>query len=178
MGSLLGNNFWEGVVGVVQANFKGLDLGKTTADTEIKPDQDILDIKYQQDGTKPADRVRTGLVYIVTMTFGEIDTTLLEALLSGVSKAGNSLKLGRSLYKSMKTSEAGLLKLARIDDTGLVTTDNDYILRMFKACPEVKSAIVYGAAKQKDVQVEFYCYWDDNRNAFGYSGSASSVGLT
>jgi hypothetical protein len=180
MGQLLGNNFWEGVVGVVQAEFEGLDLGKTTADTEIKPDADILDITYQQDGTKPADRVRTGMVYVITMTFGEIDTALLKKLISGISTSGdgNSVKLGRSLYQSMKTNEAGLLKLSRIEDDGTITTNGDFILRVFKACPNVTSSIVYGAAKQRDVQVEWYCFWDDVRKAFGYSGSASSVNLT
>jgi hypothetical protein len=180
MGDLLGSNFWEGVVGVVQAEFKGLDLGKTTADTEIKPDADILDITYQQDGTKAADRVRTGIVYVVTMTFGEISTALLKKIMSGISTSsdGNSLKLGRSLYQSMKTKEAGLLKLSRIEDDGTITTNSDFILNIFKACPNVTGNIVYGAAKQRDIAVEWYCFWDDDRKAFGYSGSASSVNLT
>jgi hypothetical protein len=180
MGEILGNNAWEGVVGVMYAEFDGVDLGKTTADTEIKPDMDILDITFQQDGTKPADRVRTGMVYVITMTFGEIDTELLDKVLAGISLSGdgNSVKLGRSLYRSMKDNEAGILKLSREEDDGSKTTDSDFIVTYFKACPNVTSSIVYGAATQRDITVEFYCFFDSDRGAFGYSGSASSVNLT
>ena len=60
MANILGNNFIEGPLGVVQLEFNGVDIGKTFEDTEIEFIQDVTDILYAQDGTQPADKVRTG----------------------------------------------------------------------------------------------------------------------
>ena len=39
-------------LGVVKIGFDGYDLGKTTADAEFTPDQDIKDILFQQEDRK------------------------------------------------------------------------------------------------------------------------------
>lgn len=181
----IGNNFFEGVIGVVNVYFKppgaaGFTyLGKTTADTEITIDQDIKDIIFQQDGTKYADKIRTGVVHQVNATFGEIDTELLELMHNGweASGSGNSMKLGRSLYQSWKDSEAGVLKLVRIDSEGSDSTDPFFTLNFYKAAPEITGPIQYGADTQRNLPTTFHVFWDETQGAFGYMGNASSVGL-
>jgi len=173
----IGNNFIEGVIGVVNVTFDSVALGKTTADTEIVPDQDIKDIIFQQDGTKYADKVRTGIVYQVNCTFGEIDTELLVKLDRGMSKSGdgNSLKVGRNLYTSWKTSEAKELILTRVDSDGVSSTDALYKMTFYKAAPEITGAIQYGADTQRNIPVTFHIFFDDTELAFGYFGYASSL---
>jgi len=101
----IGNNFIEGVLGVVNVEYQPngaaalVDMGKTTADTEIVPDQDIKDILFSQDGTKYADKVRTGIVYQVTCTFGQLTSDRVKLLDQGycVGSSGNSMSFGRDL---------------------------------------------------------------------------------
>jgi hypothetical protein len=175
----MGNNIWEGPLGVVQLEFDNLDLGKTMEDTTIEPDQDIKDILYQQDGTKAADLVRTGILFIVKCKIGIINTSRLTKVFSGITKSGdgNAVKIGRELYRSMKTYEAKVLKVKRVDSEGEVTTNDDHIIVFYKAIPVVTGTIDWGADTQRGLEIEFRCMWDEDECAFGYSGKASSVGL-
>jgi len=175
----MGNNIWEGPLGVVQLEYNNLDLGQTMEDTTIEPDQDIKDIMYQQQGTKPADYVRTGILYLVRCKLGEISTDKLAQVQSGitVSGGGNAIKIGRELYLSMKENEAYILKIKRVDSEGAITTDDDQIIVFYKAISIVTGTIDYGADTQRGLEIEFRCLWDDTEEAFGYSGKASSVGL-
>jgi len=179
MANLMGDNIWEGPLGVVQLEYNNLDLGQTMEDTTIEPDQDIKDILYQQQGTKPADKVRTGIVFIVRCKLAEITTTRLAEVFSGieVSGGGNSVKIGRELYRSMKDYEAFVLKVQRVDSEGSVTVNDDHIIVFYKAISIVTGTIDWGADTQRGLEVEFHCMWDDTEEAFGYSGKASSVGL-
>jgi hypothetical protein len=175
----IGNHFMEGVIGVVNVEWNGVDYGKTTADTEIVVDQDIKDIIYQQDGTKYADKVRTGIVYQVNVTFGEIDNALLASLDQGItaSGGGDSLKMGRDLYQSWKDTFANSLVLKRVDSDGVSSTDPLFWATFYKAAPEVTGSIPYGADTQRAVTVTFHVFYDDTNGAFGYTGYASSLGL-
>lgn len=173
----IGDNFWEGVLGVVNVRWWNANLGKTTADTEIQIVQDLKDILFQQDGTQRADKVRTGMVYQVMCTFGVITTTLLKKLQPGIENTPflNSLKLGRSLYQSMKDNEAHQLELIRVDSDGDSSTDPAMKCVFYKAAPEITSNVIYGADTQRSISVTFHCFWDETKGAFGYSGVESSV---
>lgn len=175
----IGNNIWEGVLGVVRINFDSIDLGKTTADTELVPDQDIKDIIFQQSGTKYQDKVPTGLAWMLNTTFGEITTTLLEKMLNGLTKSGsgNSLKMTRSLYFSWRDNAKALI-VRRVDSEGVSSTDPLYRLKFYKAYPEVTGNIQWGADTQRNLAVTFHIFWDETEKAFGYSGYATSLGMT
>jgi hypothetical protein len=175
----MGDNIWEGPLGVTQIEFDDLDMGKTMEDTTIERDEDIKDIMYQQEGTKPADYVRTGLLWLVKTKIAEISTDKLAKIMPDltVSGGGNAVKLGRELYRSMKTYEAKTLKIKRVDSEGDVTTNNDYILVFYKAIPIVTSTIDWGADTQRGVSIEWRCLWDEDESAYGYSGEPSSLGL-
>jgi hypothetical protein len=176
----MGANFWEGVLGVVNIEFNGVDLGKTTADTEIQIDQDIKDIIFQQNGTKYSDKVRTGVVYNVTCTFGEISTSLIETVMTGnvASQDGKSLKMGRSIYQSMKDNESYPLVLKRVDSDGNSSADKLYQMKFYKASAMVTGNFQFGADTQRNIAVTFAIYWDETKDAFGYSGYASCFGLS
>jgi hypothetical protein len=173
----LGNNFWEGVLGVVNIIWNSIDFGKTTADTEIQLTQDLKDIIFQQDGTQRGDKVRTGIVYQVNCTFGEIDTELLDSLQPGITKsgAGNTAKIGRCLYQSMKDSEAKELQLIRVDSEGSSSSDPLHKCVFYLAAPEITGNIMYGADTQRNLAVSFHIFWNSTKSAFGYSGIESSV---
>jgi hypothetical protein len=179
MANVFGNNIWEGPLGVVQFEFDGLDLGKTMDGATIERDEDVFDIMYDQDGTKPADYAKTGLLYVVKGKLAEITTDKMAKIMPDISISddGNSVKLGRELYRSLRVSEAKVLKVKRVDSEGNVSADNKYIMTFYLAIPIVTAPIDYGPDTQRGIEVEFRCVWDYTENAFGYSGTASSVGL-
>lgn len=155
------SKLFEGPLGVVQVGFKGYDLGKTTADTNLTPDQDVKDITYQQDGTKAADHVRTGIDYMLSVTFGEIKTGLLVLLMGGVSSENADVNddagtIGRDIYRSMRDNEAGPLKVAAVDENGEPLDDLEHILNFYEAIPIVSGELInWGADTQRNFPVEF-----------------------
>lgn len=179
MANIWGNNIWEGPLGVVELEFDNLNMGKTMEDTTVERDEDVKDILYQQDGTKPADYAKTGLLYIVRTKIAEISTDKMAKIMPDItiSGDGNSVKLGRELYRSLKTYEAKVLKVIRVDSEGDASTDDDFILVFYKAIPIVTGTIDWGADTQRGIEIEWRCLWDETEGAFGYSGKASSVGL-
>lgn len=178
MANILGNNFMEGPLGVVKLEFDGVDLGKTLGGAEIEFIEDVFDIMYDQDGTQPGDKVRTGCAWQITTQLAEQTLTILEKVMSGIVRAGQSAKLGRELYLSGKENEAKVLKIYRVDSDGVKSTDDHFILTFYKGWPQVTGPVTYGPDAQRSLPVTIYCFYDDDNNAFGYFGNASSVGLT
>jgi hypothetical protein len=173
----IGNNIFEGPLGVVVVEFDGLDLGKTTADTELMAEEDVKDIIYQQNGTKPYDKVPTGINYMLKVTLGEITTAKIEKLLRGTSAQGNSLKMGRTLYTSLRDA-AKALKVTRVDSDGVASTDPRFTMAFYKAIPIIDGGFQWGADTQRNLAISFYIFFDETELAFGYCGYASSLGLS
>lgn len=182
---LIGSSkLFDGPLGVVKIGFKGYDLGKTSAETTLKPDQDIKDIIYQQDGTKAADRVRTGLVYVLSATFAEINTGLLKILMAGLSSDNTNSNddfgvIGRSVYQSMRQNEAGALKVAACDANGLPSVNSEDTFCFYEAIANINGNLVnWGADTQRNLPVEFHIFYhpfeegesSTKRGAFGYWG--------
>jgi len=179
------SKLFAGPLGVVKIGYKGYDLGKTSAETTLKPDQDIKDIIYQQDGTKAADRVRTGLTYVLTATFSEIKTSLLKQLVAGIdssntSSDSDSAVIGRSVYQSMRNNEAGVLKVAACSGDGIPSEDAEDIMYFYEAIANVNGNLVnWGADTQRNLTVEFHIFFhtfaagesSTHRGAFGYLGN-------
>ena len=178
------SKLFEGPLGVVQIGFKGYDLGKTTADSNLTPDQDIKDILYQQDGTKAADHVRTGIDYMLAVTFGEIKTGLLALMMAGVSSQNtnpldDSGTIDRSIYQSMRDVEAGVLRIAAVDENGEAFSYLEHLMNFYEAIPIVNGELVnWGADTQRNFPVEFRIKWHKfgtgesttKSGAFGYWG--------
>jgi len=158
------SKLFEGPLGVVQVGYKGYNLGKTTADTNLTPDQDIKDIIFQQDGTKPSDNVRTGIEFLMTVTFGEINTGLLVAMMRTI---------GRSIYQSMRDTEAGVLKVASVDANGVASDSDDDILFFYEAIPIVEGDLInWGADTQRNFPVNFKIKY----HVFSTGESSTKVG--
>jgi hypothetical protein len=178
MANILGNNFMEGPLGVVRFEFDGLDLGKTLGGAEIEFIEDVFDIMYDQDGTQPGDKVTTGCAWQVTTQLAQQTLERLDKVMKGLTRAGNSAKLGRELYQSAKENKAAVLRVYRVDSEGSEAADAHFVLTFYKAWPQVTGPVAYGPDSQRALPVTFYCFWDDTNEAFGYFGNASSVGLT
>jgi hypothetical protein len=154
-----------GPLGVVGIAFKGYHLGKTTSATELMPDQDIQDINYQQDGTKPADKVRTGIMYSLSCQFGEIKTSLISLLMSGfrsnnTDPDSDSAFVGRSLYQSMRDNEAGPLKVFAQTADGVDSTDLMDIIHCYEVIANIDGAMInWGADTQRNLSVKFDIYY-------------------
>lgn len=172
----IGNNILEGPLGVVDIEFDGVYLGRTTADTELTAEEDNKEILYQQDGTKPDDWIPTGLNYLLTATFGEISSRLLSLVQRGFSGNKSSGKFGRDIYVSRKEN-AKVLKVTRINSEGQRSTDPKMSMNFYLTSPEVTGPIQYGADTQRNLPVSFYIFYDKINLAFGYFGNASSQGL-
>ena len=173
----IGNNILEGPLGVCRIILDGVDLGKTMGDTELIPEEDNKDIMYDQNGTKPQDKIPTGMSYTLNCTFAEIDKALVEKVLRGTTGSGRSTKFGLDIYGSRKENSK-TLKIVRVDSEGVASTDEYMEINCYKASPEVTSGFVYGADVQRTLGVSFYIFYDEDEKAFFYFGDASSVGLT
>lgn len=182
------SKLFEGPLGVVQVGFKGYDLGKTTADSNLVPEQDIKDILYQQDGTKAADYVRTGIDLMLNVTFGEISTGLLALLMAGISTQNASAlddtgTIDRVIYQSMRDNEAGVLKVAACDVNGYPLANAQDIMYFYEAIPIVDGDLVnWGADTQRNFPVSFRLKWHEfaagesstKDGAFGYWGDPTT----
>ena len=179
-------------VGVVDVYFQGWYLGRTTGPTTLNNDEDILELKYQQSGTKRADEVRTGQLYTVSTTLGDINTTLLKLLMSGFSSPvsnpateDDAAILGRSLYVSRRASEGGVLKLAAVDADGIASEAPEDIFTFYAAIPKLEQAILnWDAGSQRALPVSFDVYFHEFpatggpwgvRGAFGYYGDPATL---
>jgi len=190
------SRLFTGPLGVVKVGFKGYDLGKTTADATLVPDQDVKDIMYQQDGSKPADHVRTGMEYILNVTFGEIKTGLIALLMAGMSSQEPSQPddggmVDRSIFNSMLDNEAGALKIASVDAHGIAETELEHILNFYHAIPIVSGELVnWGVDTQRNLVVEFRIKYHEfsvaelaaltrsEGGAFGYWGDPTAEDVT
>lgn len=181
------SKLFKNSVGVVQLAYDGYDLGKTNADTTISIDQDIMDVTYQQTGTKPADHIRTGMEWTVSATFSEISTSLIALLQGGVSSqnrsaVSDSMRLDPELYQSLIATKSGPLKIIAVDgDLGLSTREIDH-WNFYRAIPIIDGDIVnWGADSQRSMPVMFrikgYEFPKPNSYAsswgFGYVGDPS-----
>lgn len=174
----IGNNFIEGVLGVVLLNFHNVDLGKTRDEATIEFIEDIKDINFAQDGTQPSDKIPTGQAYQITAKLGQITWARLDKVLRGLTVVGNSAKLGRDIYRSGRDNFSYQLVLTRVDSDGNAYANDLYKLTFYKAFPMVNGPIgSFGPDTQREVEVMFYCFYDEDKEAYGYSGIASSLGL-
>jgi hypothetical protein len=181
-----GSKLWTGPLGVTRIGFKGFDLGKTTAETTLEIDEDVLDIIYQQDGTKAADHVSTGVDYLLTCTFGEINTGILDLLIgeiSSVQGAQDSGTFGRSLYTSLRDTEGGVLKVAPVDPNGQAYSDAEDVAYFYEAIPVTNGPIANWAADAQrglpvQFRIKFHVFADGESvskyGAFGYYGDPTS----
>ena len=178
------SDLFEGPLGVVKIGFKGFDLGKTTSDAILSVEQDVKDIIYQQDGTKPADHVRTGIDLMLAVTFGEISTGLLALLQAGITTQNatpteDSGTMDRNIYQSMRDNEAGVLRVTAVDENGAAQTDLEHLLNFYEAIAIVDGELInWGNDTQRNLPVTFRIKWHamtalestTKSGAFGYWG--------
>lgn len=156
-----------GPLGVVQIGFNGYNLGKTTADTVLTPNQAIKDIIFQQTGTMKADTVRTGVMFQLKATFGEINTGLLAAMMSGFVNPNSDANadagfFDRDMYQSMRENEAGVLKVASVDANGVPSDLDENIAYWYEAVPMIDADLInWGADSQRELPVTFDIYWHE-----------------
>lgn len=178
-----------GPLGVVKVGFNGFDLGKTTSEAMLDVVQNIKDIVYQQDGTMPADKVRTGIIYQLKVTFGEISTGLLAEIMNGFEQAStdpnaDAAVLTRSMYESQRENESAPLRIAKVDSNGVESDLDKDVMNFYIAIANVDGTLInWGADTQRGVSVVFDVYWNkfaDGESstydgAFGYYGDPTAA---
>ena len=156
-----GSKLFDGPLGVVQIGFAGYNLGKTSQDSKLKPDLDIKDINYQQEGTKPADHVITGADWILDTVFAEIKTELLKVmfpyLVASQGSSGNdSAAFKADLYKSMVENYANVLKVGAVNASGVPSEEVEDLMYFYKVIPVVNGDLInWGADTQRELPVQF-----------------------
>lgn len=181
----------QGSIGVSQLFFKGYNCGKTTEETMLKGDQDIKDIHFQQDGTKPADHIRTGQEFLVPAVFGKIKTSLLVLMQAGLLSTNtnpnsDNLDFNRSLYVSMRDFEAGVLKIAAIDADGIASELDEDTMVFYEAIAIIDDHMVnWGADTQRNLPVTFKIKYHPfaegesvaKNGSYGYFGDPTEMDL-
>lgn len=184
-GSLIKGNsdLLAGPLGNVFIGFDGYLLGKTTDDTAFNKDEDVKDIVYSQDGTKPSDHVSTGHLKMLSATFGEISTELLKKVLySFTSKAtpgsGNdSGSFERYIYKSLRDNKAKPMRIWATDPNGSIIEDDQSVLNFYEVVPLVQENIInWGADTQRNLSVEFMIYFHTFGQDAVVGGSSGGFG--
>ena len=176
----IGLDFIEGVLGVVLLTYNNVDLGKTIDEASIEFIEDIKDINFAQDGTQPFDKIPTGQAYQVTVQIGELTWARLSQLMRGITVggSGHSALLGRDIYRSGRDNFSFPLVVTRADSEGVREVDPFYSLTFYNAFPMPTGAMgAFGADNQRGMEVNFYCFYNETNEAFGYAGYASSLGV-
>jgi len=175
----IGNNFIEGVLGVVRTTFNGVDMGKSEGEATLEFIEDIKDIFHAQDGTQPADKIPTGQAYQLTVNYSEITWARLQEVMRGLTIVGNNAKLEPDLYRSGLDNFAKRLEIIRVDSAGAASGNDLFKMVFYKAFPQVNGPIgAFGPDTQRTVEVIYYMFRaSDHNDAFGYAGNPSSVGL-
>lgn len=175
----IGNEFFDGPLGVVDVYFDNEYMGRTTEDTNIEWIEDIADIFYAQNGTQPADKIPTGQAYQITTNFAELNAPRIAKLNRGatVSSSGKSLCLGPDLYRSGIENFSKKLELRRVDSAGNATTDPFFTLVCLKAFPTQNSPFLFGPETQRTTEYIFYIFKDPTTGIYIYTGYPSSNGI-
>lgn len=179
----MANDIMDTPLGVVFLDFKPagaaakIDLGKTTDATKILTEEDLKDIIYQQTGTKPFTKIRTGVSYMVQSVLGNPGLEILGAVNPNLKPSGSfiSLNFSRELFKDLQ-DEAGELTVTRMINGTRSTNPKDIII-FPSAAPRMTTEIGWGADLQRTVGVEWWIFVNESNESFGYSGYASSLGL-
>lgn len=158
-----GSALFDNPLGVVQMGYKGYDLGLTSADTTLKPDQDLKEITAQQKGTKNYDLVRTGIKWMLSATFTEMTTEKYAVLFPGLvstqgSAGSDSATYKGELYKSLIENESGPLRSIAMKN-GCVSNDIEDEMNFYIAIPKITAEIAnWGADTQRALVVDFEIY--------------------
>jgi hypothetical protein len=169
-------------IGPAFFKFDGVDYGFTVESAEWEYVEDIVDIMSSQFGSQPFDKVQTGQAYLLRVSFGRVSNELYAAMTRGatVSSSGKAIKFACELYKSGYENYAKQLQFIRAssDECNTPSADpNDRILWL-KAMPTITGPLVYDAETQRKLDVEFYCFIDQDQKVFGYGGTQTSNGLS
>lgn len=140
-------------IGPCQIKFDGVDLGKTEEDVMFEDTMETVDIKYSQTGTNPQKIIATGRKVIATVPLAEATAAIIEKLAAGVVVTGSHVIASNPVGFDL-TTLAKVLTLTRIVN-GAPSTDEEEILRIFKAVPKVDFKLAFGSSKSKIVPVTF-----------------------
>lgn len=170
----LGNDFWDGPVGVVGLKWNGVNLGKTNADTTISTILAFTEVMHNDDGTEFYDKVFSGKRKELACTLSEITSERLALLMDSFEKsAGGSTKEGRKLFHSMR-DQAAELEIYLLDEDSEATTDPLFICKAPLAYPEQTSEFTRGPGVQTSVSFTFHLFYDPTQKCFIYTGAISS----
>ena len=166
-------------MGVIDLVFDGVYLGYTMEEADLEFIEDVKDIFFAQLGTQPSDKVPTGQAWQVSAKIGQTTLARLQKLVRGITVNGHSAKLGPDLYRSGYENFAKRLVCRRCDSDGVASNDPTQRSTFYKAFPMVSGSVggPMGPDTQRGTEVNFYCFNDRGRKAFGFIGRASSVGL-
>jgi hypothetical protein len=158
---------------VVDLIFNKVDLGETNGGTTWTIEIDEKEIMKDQEGTKPADLLRTGLSHMITTSLAEgtVERLALIDRNMKASGAGKSLNFSAELFTSSREN-AKTLVLRDINDNSIGGK-----IKFYLACPKLTGEIAYGPDQQKIYGVEFYCFRNKTYDSFGYYGDPDSLGI-
>lgn len=172
-----GTNIFDTPLGVVFIDYKGVDLGKTTDATKLMNEEDLKDILYQQNGTKPFTKIRTGVSWMIQCVLGNPGLQRLGLINPNMKPSPSfiSMDFSRQLFVDLQ-DEAGRLVVTEMINN-IRSTDPKRIMVFPKAAARMTTEIGWGVDLQRTVGVEFWCFVNEATQSFGYSGYASSLGL-
>lgn len=140
-------------IGPCQVKFKGIDLGKTEGGVVFTDKLNKVDVKYDQTGSNPQKIIATGRDVEAKVPLAAAAVAILDGLVPGGVVSGSKLTVSNPVGLDL-TTLAGELELIRIVN-GSPSTDEEEILRIFKAVPTIDFNLTFDSSKTKIVTVTF-----------------------
>ncbi len=146
--------------------FNDEDLGATFGDVVLRSELLGQDIKDDQNGETPVDRVLTGRnvsveVPFTRLSFETLKTIIAESVGGTENVEVNNLIIGHSQYADAKE-----LILKPIVD-GAVSTDEDSWIHLFKTVPEENLEITFNNSTQRVFKVTFKVFPSQDSGTLG-----------
>jgi len=148
-----------GDLGPCRAIWNGTDLGETFGGIEFKEDLTSKEIKTDQNGETPVDKVFTGRLTSVIAKFTRQTLAQLEAVIESSTAGANNLKVVNSVGNAMFSRSEELILKPVVD--GVTSVDPNDWLHIHRTFPVAKVNFMYDVGTQRTVEVEFNCFPDD-----------------
>lgn len=175
---ILGTNFWEGDMKIVDIAVAGTSLGKTTGGCSIQRTVNYKEIMKDQNGSVPYDKIRTGVGYQMKAIFSDLSISLYTKLCKDLTTTGllKSVKGGRKIFSSLR-AEAQYLDVTKYEDDGVtLSTDPDQKMHVYLATAEITGDFDQsGPDNQRTLEVTFDFWFDYTKKGYFYTGTESSV---
>jgi len=142
------------------------DLGATFGDVVLRSEVLGQDVKEDQNGETPVDRVLTGRNVSVEVPFTRLGFDTLKTIIAESVGGTDNVEVNNLVVGHTQYADAKELILKPIVD-GAVSTDEDSWIHLFKTVPEENLEITFNNSAQRVFKVTFKVFPSQDSGTLG-----------